>query len=179
MLANMKKRWKILTISLPSKKIDNLLMICGDFNARISSATSISGNEEDIMDNLENGEFLTSSYPTSTSYSTRSSMDAVSNSRGRKLIDMATSQNLKILNGAIIGKAQGAFTCATYNGLSVVDYFLASHELIPSISSLRVLEFSAISDHAPLLCTLNAPAISNLFNNHESVVVSDVKLGLK
>ena len=32
---------------------------------------------------------------------------------------------------------------------------------------------------APLLCTLNAPAISNLFNNHESVVVSDIKLGLK
>ena len=61
----------------------------------------------------------------------------------------------------------------------MVDYFLASHELIPSISSLRVLEFSAISDHAPLLCTLNAPAISNLFNNHESVVVSDIKLGLK
>ena len=43
-------------------------------------------------------------------------MDAVFNSRGRKLIDMATSQNLKILNGAIIGEAQGAFTCATYNG---------------------------------------------------------------
>ena len=61
----------------------------------------------------------------------------------------------------------------------MVDYFLASHELIPSISSLRVLEFSAISDHAPLLCTLNAPASSNLFNNHESVVVSDIKLGLK
>ena len=128
---------------------------------------------------MENGEFLTSSYPTRTSYSSRSSMDAVFNSRGRKLIDMATSQNLKILNGAIISEAQGAFTCATYNGLSVVDYFLASHELVPSISSLRVLEFSAISDRAPFLCTINAPAISALFNNHASVVVSDIKLGLK
>ena len=93
------------------ENLDNFLT----FNAWTSSATSISGNEEDIMENLENGEFLTSSYPTSKSYSTRSSMDAVFNSRGRKLIHMATSQNLKILNGAIIGEAQGAFTCATYN----------------------------------------------------------------
>ena len=44
-------------LTLQQKK-DNLLMICGDFNARTSSATSIIGNEEDIiMENLENGDF--------------------------------------------------------------------------------------------------------------------------
>ena len=87
------------------------------------------------MDNLENGEFLTSSYPTSTSYSTVNSIDAVFNSRR-------------------------------------IDYILAPHELASSISSLRVLEFTAISDHTPLLYTLNTPVISNLFNSHENVVDS-------
>ena len=77
-------------------------MICGDLNARTSSATCISGNEENIMENLENGEFLISRnvQVQCTPYSKRSRMDAVFNSRGRKLID-AASQNLKILNGAM------------------------------------------------------------------------------
>ena len=81
-------------------------MICGDFNARKSSATSISGNEEDIMENLENGEFLTSSYPTSTSYSTRSSMDAVFNSRGRKLIDISVGISARKKYHVISSKRQ-------------------------------------------------------------------------
>ena len=52
---------------------------------------TISGNEEDTIENIENGEFLTSSYPTSSSYSTRSNLDAVLYTRGRKQIDKATS----------------------------------------------------------------------------------------
>ena len=153
------------------------VMICGDLNARTSKANSICGPEEEVMRELESGKFLTSD--TTSHQAPRSSMDTVLNLRGKKLLDMATSQNLAILNGSIIGDAQGQFTCATYNGLSVVDYFLASYDLIPSIKSLQVQDFSDISDHTPIMCTLNAPYISLIIKNFKCLPTTRTEPGFK
>ena len=153
------------------------VMICGDLNARTSKANSICGPEEEVMRELESGKFLTSD--TTSHQAPRSSMDTVLNLRGKKLLDMATSQNLAILNGTIIGDAQGHFTCATYNGLSVVDYFLASYDLIPSIKSLQVHDFSDISDHTPIMCTLSAPNISSIIKDFKCLPTTRTEPGFK
>ena len=86
---------------------------------------------------------------------------------------------MKILNGATIGDTTGEYTCVTYNGLSVVDYFIASYGLITNISSVTVNQFTEISDHRPLFCVLKgilSPCLSLL---ESSMKFMDKPIGYK
>ena len=154
---------------------DRLLLLCGDFNARIGSENSIASKDSELLDELANGSFSVNSHPTTER--TRNSKDICLNARGKKLMNLAASHNLKILNGAIIGDSSGEYTCATYNGLSVVDYFLSSFDLVPIISSMKIKEFTEISDHRPVLCSFIAPIPSHLYFSVSSRNFKECSLG--
>lgn len=118
-------------------------MIVGDLNSRI-------GNNREIyvQDFLENQ---------SKSYHykrTRTSQDLSKNSNGNKLIEIINSNNLIIANGRKIGDTSGAVTCIKYNGSSVVDYCISDWNLYDHITSFSVKDFTHISDHCPIVCSL-------------------------
>ena len=46
--------------------------------------------------------------------------------RGKRLLELCTTAQLRILNGRIIGDSIGKFTCDKYGGSSVVDYVITS-----------------------------------------------------
>jgi exonuclease III len=140
----------MLTISSNSS-----ILMMGDFNARTGSNNSIALDSDAALQQLCDNSFSTRSHPLPTS---RTSKDDVTNSRGTKLLDFASEWNVSVMNGGVIGDIQGEWTCMLYNGSSVVDYVLASHDLKCRIRSLKVTEFNEFSDHRPLsykvkLCT--------------------------
>ena len=83
---------------------------------------------------------------------TRNSKDSAINERGTQLIDFGCEWNLTILIGSVLGDVLGDWTCYRYNGNSVVDYIMISHELTNSVSHLVIQELSEQSDHRPILC---------------------------
>ena len=60
---------------------------------------------------------------------------------------------MRILNGRTLGDFIGKFTSINYNGLSVVDYVLASENFIlqAHIHSFTVDDLTTFSDHRPIL----------------------------
>ena len=66
-----------------------------------------------------------------------------------------------MVNGATLGDSFGDLTCYTYNGNSVVDYMMVSHDLKDSISHLSILDLTEHSDHRPLLCYLRSRTSCN------------------
>lgn len=111
------------------------IIICGDFNARC-------GNENDfVSDDLD--DFV----PTDTCYvadysKSRHSKDSKVDSRGKDLLDFCIGNNLRILNGRLLGDSLGSFTCFNVHGQSVVDYTIASEELLQHIIIFRVSSFN-------------------------------------
>ena len=54
----------------------------------------------------------------------------------------------------MIGDLLGNFTSIHYNGCSVVDYSLVSDSLLKSVIQFKVHDFSALSDHCPIVCSI-------------------------
>jgi hypothetical protein len=77
------------------------------------------------------------------------------NIRGSRLPDFISCSNLSFLNGCTIGDITGEFTCLQYNGSSVVDYMATSHNLKQQVRKFEVLPFTILSDHRPLLCSID------------------------
>ena len=152
------------------------LLLLGDFNARTGSENTMSRNESETLDRLNNGSFATDS---SAPSSPRVSTDPVTNLRGRKLLDFGTEWNLTLLNGSIIGDARGSWTCQRYNGLSVIDYVLISHQLKSKMRSLEVLDFTEFSDHKPLKCSMDCPRAMSLSDVVLLESFEDQPLGFK
>ena len=65
--------------------------------------------------------------------------------------------NVHILNSRTLGDLSGEYTYCGWNGLSTVDYILASHKLLKSsqIQYMNVLPITILSDHRPLSVTIN------------------------
>ena len=106
--------------------------MCGDINARI-------GTVEDFIDNnhLE------------------------VNAYGKSLIDLCIGNNLITLNGRTNGDLLGQFTCHTYNGASVVDYVIVSHDLLASVVGFRVDDITEYSHHSCLSFILESQYTRN------------------
>ena len=69
---------------------------------------------------------------------------------------------MRILNGRTLGDFQGKVTYIGYNGVSTIDYILASEIFLMRkyIHSFNVEEFTSLSDHRPL--TLKLKYIKNI-----------------
>jgi len=117
------------------------IILCGDFNARISS-------EPDHINNDEcNFLPLFPSYSADKQLLERQSMDSKLDKRGKELIDFCISNQLRILNGRTFGDLMGNFTCFTPNGCSTVDYTIVSENVLDQILFFKVSEFmSTLSD---------------------------------
>ena len=136
----------------------SMIFIAGDMNARTGAQNSVTGNEHVVLHQLLNND--PSRDDCSLTSCHRNSRDGITNERGNQLLDFGCEWNLTILNGSVLGDILGDWTCYRYNGSSVVDYIMVSHELKDSISHLKILELSEHSDHRPLLCSLRSTYVA-------------------
>ena len=124
-----------------SKK--GLVLLQGDFNCRTGEENDFVGHDksdEDLgIENLD-GQTL------------RNSEDKVCNERGKEFLDICKMNDFLILNGRMTGDIFGKFTSHNWNGSSVVDYSVISHELSDSVANFTVGKFVPwLSDH----CMIN------------------------
>ncbi|CAC5392082.1 unnamed protein product [Mytilus coruscus] len=129
-------------------------MILGDFNAR-------TGNLEDFIRN--NDDDCNYYVPVSEEYESdkikqsRLSNDNKSCSRGKELLDMCISSQIRILYGRAFGDYQGKFTSYQYNGNSVIDYCLVTEDFIENVLYFHVDDpIHRLSDHAKVSVRLLA-----------------------
>ena len=66
------------------------------------------------------------------------SMDTVTLPRGRVLNDICIQTGIRILNERCLGYLVGNFTCHNQRGSSVVDYGLASENILSNIKFFKV-----------------------------------------
>ena len=121
---------------------DCALLIAGDLNSRTGSLnTNDNCDIFDVMSSLTNDS--------------RQSQDLSMNEFGHSLMVLCSAYDLTILNGAL-GEESGKFTYVSPTGNSVVDYYIASRDIVNAVSSLRVAEH-IISPHLPLELNFAVP----------------------
>ena len=64
--------------------------------------------------------------------------DSFVSTQGKCLLDLCISSGMRILNGRHEGDSNGEFTCFTTNGSSVVDYVVASSEIMRIIEDFSI-----------------------------------------
>ncbi|CAG2225710.1 unnamed protein product [Mytilus edulis] len=113
-------------------------ILLGDFNAR-------TGNDCDFIegDNTTHIPLNNSNYNIDILNERRASCDNTVDFRGKDLLDFCICNQIRILNGRILGNSTGKHTCFKYNGCSVVDYVLASEQLFCNILYMCVSDFKA------------------------------------
>jgi hypothetical protein len=114
-----------------SEKGDIILM--GDFNAR-------TGSEEDLIisDDTSHVPLSDNQYVIDTAVGKRSSHDSHIDTRGKELLDMCISNQLRILNGRTFGDSFGDYACYKSAGCIVVDYAIVSQHLLCQIFYLQI-----------------------------------------
>ena len=175
---------------LQSFSKDNVHMIvCGDLNARTGE---VQPEEEDIArgfihngvesddEDDDNVDDDVESTLTDTCLHKRKSKDKTINSFGKSLLDFCFLFNLCLMNGSCASDPEGEFTFVSFQGSSVIDYFLVSRELCNNCD-FKVLD-EVFSWHLPvtLTCFNNYAKTdtlpSNLLDNYkveERIIWSD------
>ena len=122
------------------------VIINGDFNARTGGLEdTISPDKSDILFDIS----------FATPPPKRNSRDIEIDQRGRDLVELCKSLDLRIVNGRKTGDLFGDYTCIKYNGNSLVDYLVTSSSTFENISSFNVGDFLPwLSDHCPVFFTL-------------------------
>ena len=158
-------------------KYQNILLF-GDFNSRTKNLPDIIEIDPYICTRF-NSQELSIEYETEMSYFDnnntrisfqRTNKDTNMNNYGYRMLDFCKCNNLYILNGRTAkDKDKGICTC---KGVSTIDYFLCSSQIIPLINDFYVNDFSQIlSDaHCPvsLEIKLQLPCEQEHVNNHSS-----------
>ena len=147
-------------------------IIGGDFNAR-------SGTLKDFISESEADKAflnLSDEYEIDKITSSRNNQDIHINSYGENLIDLCISTRMRILNGRTLGDLQGKFTYFGYNGVSTIDYVLASENFLTqkNIHSFKVEDLTTLSDHRPLTLKL-CYSKTNKNNQHEVTLTPKLK----
>ena len=125
------------------------IILAGDLNGRISS-------ENDYI-SLDSDKHIPmfESYVCDSNLVPRKSQDNILNTRGRQILNLCISASLRILNGRTFGDLFGSYTCFQPLGSSVVDYFIASEEILPYFTYFQVNTFLPdLSDHCQISCML-------------------------
>jgi exonuclease III len=138
------------------------ILLLGDLNARCGLLNDhIPGDSDDISvqnDNCDN-------YNVDKHLGTRCCQDLTVNDRGKKITDLCIQSRLRILNGRLIGDSTGRFTCHRPQGSSVVDFMIASEELLDRLKYFQVHDKLTLSDHCKistlLACNIIKPTILN------------------
>jgi hypothetical protein len=105
-----------ISIDIENLKSKGDILLCGDFNARTAvDLDFICDDDHQFIPVYQN-------YDTDRNMVKRKSKDQITD--GRSLLDFCIVNQLRILNGIVLGDMQaglGQFTCHTSNGSSVVD----------------------------------------------------------
>ena len=78
------------------------------------------------------------------------------NNSGKLMLNLCKEAGLRILNGRTVGDFFGKQTCVNYNGCSLVDYTVVSQEIYSQIGLFQVLDFTYLSNHCPIVCSIFA-----------------------
>jgi hypothetical protein len=111
------------------------VLLCGDFNARTSNCNDFISND----DNMYIPVF--EQYKIDKEIRKRESQDSRIDNRGKDLLDLCISQNMRILNGRTFGDSFGKLTCFTPGGSSTVDYVIVSENFYDQILNFCVDNF--------------------------------------
>ena len=79
--------------------------------------------------------------PVSYDITPRSSQDKILDPRGKELLDLCKTNELRIVNGRKTGDILGNFTSFQPGGNSVIDYGIVSQALFESVLSFSVGNF--------------------------------------
>ena len=133
---------------------EGFIMLTGDFNARTGSAL-------DFVDIDQNNHIPGDNLFPKRNLRKRRNYDTHINEHGKSLLDICKSCDLRIVNGRTTGDSFGNITYHSPKGISTVDYFVVSHELLSLTENFIVKEPTIFSDHSQLICWLNiSPSIS-------------------
>ena len=135
---------------------DSSVIVCGDMNGRTGQLLDYVECDHSTYLPLSNDyvEDEFSLYP-------RTSKDTVVNVQGHRILEMCKMCNLRIINGRFGADGNiGKFTCHTYNGSSLVDYFKCTPDLFQNIKDFHVKDADVYSEHCPIILELNAPQLS-------------------
>ena len=113
------------------------VLLGGDFNSRTGALKDFIELDTNKYGNTDQSDNL-------DIFNCRSSQDKKNNASGSKLIDLCTTNRLKILNCRTLGDLTGKFTCFKKHGNSVVDYMLCPENLINKASNFQVLPLSLL-----------------------------------
>ena len=83
------------------------------------------------------------------------------NSNDKLLTNICIGNHLITLNGRTIGDLLGQYTCHTYNGASIADYVIVSHDLLASVVGFRFDDITEYSHHSCLSFTLESQYTRN------------------
>ena len=130
------------------------LILCGDFNARISDNPGLIIHDDD-----NNHLQLPDDY-VPDELTPRNSQDQFKNAFCTNFLSLVKNNGLRILNGRTLGDLSGAYTCIKPRGCSVVDYFATTSEVTENVIFLEVLPFTHFSDHCPVQLTMKTNKFS-------------------
>ncbi|CAG2234819.1 unnamed protein product [Mytilus edulis] len=123
------------------------ILIQGDFNAYTNTMPDFIVNDE--KSHSSNDDVF---YKFDISLPRNNLDNKRINNSGKHLLNMCKESGLRILNGRTTCDLFGRPTCITYNGCSLVDYSIVSNELFNSVGFFQVHEFTALSNHCPIVC---------------------------
>ena len=136
------------------------VILQGDFNARTGNL-----QEYILFDNDEHIDAPNDLVIDDNKTKRYSQDEHVVDSRGRSLIDICTENNLRILNGRIIGDSTGKKTCFQYNGSSLVDYVITDTSSLHNVQFLTVNPLQPIiSDHCQISYGVKITAVKKTTN---------------
>ena len=142
-------------------RFESINIICtGDFNARTSNLQVKDICSYDNSVEWEKGEDC------ELWNKSRTSQDEELNDFGKRLLQLCTLFDCKILNGCSPWDQQGKFTFMADQGCSTVDYFLVSYEISRIIEHFTVAD-RIESDHMPI--ELSCSALSSEDSGSQSI----------
>ena len=147
------------------------LVILGDFNARTGT----------LPDNLDINTNFDNSNITPTNFLARYNCDENINGQGKKLVDLLTASNLRILNGRKSGDSIGNFTTFKNGHNSVNDYGIVSNNTFDRVENFSVMPQKDFSDHAEIVVSIqnvklreqNNPSVNETWTYLEKRVIWD------
>ena len=124
-------------------------ILTGDFNARTMNWNMVDIDFEACTATDEiHKDYLSTDY-------TRASKDTKRNAYGEELLEFCSIHEGVILNGLVMQKFDGEFTCIKSAGSSVVDYFILSTRLLHSLHIVDLdVKNELFSDHLPVVLTI-------------------------
>ena len=125
------------------------ILIQGDFNAYTHTTPDFVELDDSSYPNSDDTNYFIDTCKSRNNFDTKKP-----NKSGKLLLDLCKESGIRILNGRTSGDIFGKYTCHKYNGSSTVDYAVASANLLPIICNFYVHDFTTLSDHCSISCTI-------------------------